>query len=266
MSLKRVVKKIESITKNSAIELKDYFGIIEIEIDKTDIEVTRDLSDYVIENMKKLNRYFSDIDCDIDKFKNVVFRFCLKEKALRKLSDTKTASSKQMQKSYYNYLQKNNQATTILQYAKYVNDYQYTTDSFIACKLVKEDHNKLFADEKEQNNYNYPAIEKCFPISCEYSFKVEYSVLVNNIKIAIAQKKLLLLVLKENDKLIIDPNRLKKLFDGMQLTDDRFCIHYCDDYKPLLVFEKINGSLGLILPIKQPDIIKLEDFVIIECC
>lgn len=189
-------------------------------------------------------------------------RLCIED---LQLSDTKTASSKQMQKSYYNYLQKNNAAKTILQYAKYVNDYQYTTDTYIACKLAKEDHNKLFTDEKEQDNYIYPAIEKCFPMSCEYSFKVEYNVLVNNIKIAIAQKKLLLLVLKENDKLIIDPNRLKKLFDGMQLTDDRFCIHYCGGYKPL-VFEKINGSLGLILPIKQPDIIKLEDFVIIECC
>lgn len=85
MSLKRIVKKIESITENSAIELNEYFGIIEIEINKTDIEIARDLSDYVIENMKKLNRYFSDIDCDIDKFENVVFRFYLKEKALRKV-------------------------------------------------------------------------------------------------------------------------------------------------------------------------------------
>ena len=84
MSFKKVVKKITNYAYLSGIEYDDYRECINVSFD--DPKQAQQLADYVINHFRVLNKYFSDIDCNIDAGENVEFKFWVKEKQAEKIA------------------------------------------------------------------------------------------------------------------------------------------------------------------------------------
>lgn len=176
------------------------------------------------------------------------------------LEGIKNTSDKLRQQKIQKHFLKECKSRPVLQ--KYIikNDIQYFTDSYFLVALVEEDQIQSLKEYNPENDGQYPELDYLInnaKKSNRIYFELEYNELINQIKLAKANKKetfdvyvednrLLVLGIKELEVFLLSMNYKKN--DTLKVyTDTRY-----NKLEVGLNVYKDNGSYGLLLPCRQP--------------
>ena len=88
------MKKIEknAIKNQGVIEYDDYRDQLVVSFEKKENAMA--MSDFVIEHLQKMKRWFYDVDCNINDFEEIQFIFKFTEKAIKKIEKQQAKQEK----------------------------------------------------------------------------------------------------------------------------------------------------------------------------
>lgn len=176
------------------------------------------------------------------------------------LEGINTTSDKTRQQKIQKHFLKECKSREVLQ--KYIikDDIQYFTDSYFLVALVKEDQIQSLKEYDPKNDGNYPELDYLINNMKKANriyFELEYNKLINQIKLAKANKKETFDVYVEDNRLLVlDIKELEVFLLSMNYKKDDILKVYTDTKNNKLEVGlnvyKDNGSYGILLPCRQP--------------